>query len=514
MRTAHAAIVALCVAVTSCDFAARATAGRQPPVSNEPFTAEIRLGSSNAPVNRLIIGSNVQWVDRGDGLLTPDGSQFDRQMLDLVEELEPTVLRYPGGSLTDTFDWRSGSGPIRSRGTSEHYFTRQRQPVLFGTAEFLELCARLGAEPLITVNTATGSANDAADWVRSVNRPVNDIVAGPVRYWEIGNEPYLKEDVRPEVAVDPRTFATRANAFIRAMRDADPTIAIGVPLRRDRLGAVPAVAYPGFADTVLRTIDERFDFVSLHDAYLPFVMDDGTRYQPDDLFKATMAAYQVVEDDLRQTRQLLDRVRPGQKIPFAITEYNAIYTLGGALDKNSASLGSALYVADLLRVLASRDDILMANFWSLTGNGLFGTVSNARQLRPAYQVLRAYARILRGRRLDLEVRGPTFDAPAIGAVPPATGVPLIAAVAAVEAGRISLLVINKSVHTPAVVTVQGGPGRIEPLTVRELGDARVFDPSQEAGSLRWREITVNAEGFPFRLTVGAHALLWVEINQL
>ena len=93
-------------------------------------------------------------VDWSYGLLSQDGSEFDRQMLDLVEEIEPTVLRYPGGSLTDTFDWRSGSGPIRARGTSEHYFTRQRQRVLFGTAEFLELCGRLGAEPLHCRNCA------------------------------------------------------------------------------------------------------------------------------------------------------------------------------------------------------------------------------------------------------------------------------------------------------------------------------------------------------------------------
>ena len=53
-------------------------------------------------------------------------------MLDLVEGLGPTVLRYPGGSLSDTFDWRSGSGPLSARGTSEHFFTRQRQVVLFG----------------------------------------------------------------------------------------------------------------------------------------------------------------------------------------------------------------------------------------------------------------------------------------------------------------------------------------------------------------------------------------------
>src|SRR5262245_30585890 len=62
------------------------------------IAAEIRVGSPVGAVNRLILGNNVVWVDRGDGLLTADGSQFDRATLDLVEDLGATVLRYPGGA--------------------------------------------------------------------------------------------------------------------------------------------------------------------------------------------------------------------------------------------------------------------------------------------------------------------------------------------------------------------------------------------------------------------------------
>lgn len=50
------------------------------------------------------------------------------------------------------------------------------------------------------------------------------------------------------------------------------------------------------------------------------------------------------------------------------------------------------------------------------------------------------------------------------------------------------------------------------MTVRELGDGRIFDPSHEAGGLLWRDVTIKAESVPLRLSVGAHLLLWVEIN--
>jgi hypothetical protein len=125
-------------------------------------------------------------------------------------------------------------------------------------------------------------------------------------------------------------------------------------------------------------------------------------------------------------------------------------------------------------------------------------------------VLRAYSEILRGQFLELEVRGPTFDAPAIGAVPATRGVPAIAALATAYAGRTSLLIINKSAHAPAVVTLQGQLGPIR--SARELGDERIFDPSHEAGALRWRDVTIRMESAPLRRAVGAHSLLWVEID--
>lgn len=480
-------------------------------VQDSAVRAVIRLGDPVGPVNRRVLGNNIQWVDRGDELLTADGTAFDPRMLELVSALGPTVLRYPGGSLTDTFDWRAGSGPVRNRRSNERFGSRERQTVLFGTEELLELCQRIGAEPLITVNTATGSAEAAADWVRAVNRANG--APGGVHYWEIGNEPYLREDVRPEVAVEPPTYAERANHFIRAMREADPAIAIGVPLRRDLLGNLPAVTFPGFAEIVTSRVRERFDFVSLHNAYLPFIVDREAEFADDELFRASMAAYLVVEEDLRATRMLLDRRDDERAIPFAITEYSALYSLNGRFDDFGPTLGGALYVADLLRVLASRDDVLMANYWSLSGNGHFGAVSNRGALRPAYEVLRAYSEVLRGQRLEVIVGGPTFDAPAVGAVPATSGVPTIAVIATSEADRRRILVINKATDEPADLTIDTGAGGLVHAGVaRELWDARIFAPSHQSGAIRWRQVGATTTGSSVRVLMAPHSLLWLELE--
>ena len=55
-----------------------------------------------------------------------------------------------------------------------------------GTDEFLDLCRRFGSEPLITVNIATGTAEEAAAWVAHTNGRSG----GPrVPFWEIETSP-------------------------------------------------------------------------------------------------------------------------------------------------------------------------------------------------------------------------------------------------------------------------------------------------------------------------------------
>src|SRR5262249_2598127 len=120
--------------------------------------------------------------------------------------------------------------------------------------------------------------------------------------------------------------------------------------------------------------------------------------------------------------------------------------------------------------------------------------------------------VLRGQRLALDMSSPTFDAPAIGAVPAAQGIPLVAGVATTFAGRTSLLIINKSASASAMLTIRGVSGRIR--SVRKLNDNRLFDASQESGGLSWRDLPLPTDSSPQHLTAAAHSLLWIEFGAL
>ena len=435
-------------------------------------------------VNRLILGNNVQWVDRGDELITADGRQFQPQMLERARILGPTVLRFPGGSMSDLYHWKDGIGEPAQRGLNEHFFSRQMQRVLMGTREFLELCESLGAEPLITVNTATAPPEEAAEWVDYVNRKGlrSSRTGRPlprVRYWELGNEPYLRDDKQKRLWIAPEAFAARANAFIQAMRRVDPGIEIGVPLRSDRIGGVSATPYPGYNEVVLRNISARFEFVALHSAYLPLAFDK--RYQDRDFLLAALAAPQTVAADFDATRRQLQQFKPGRTIKLAVTEYNAFFSHGGMpSDDYIASPAGAMYVADLLRLFTETPDLLLANFWSLSGNWRFGAFAGNGRPRPAYHVLSAFHRVLRGRMLPVSIDAPGFNSPAVGFVPEQRGQSKVTALATLDNGTTRAILINKDPVSSAAVMLnvagmESGRGKADSLVVEMPFDLKEGD---------------------------------------
>jgi alpha-N-arabinofuranosidase len=78
---------------------------------------------------------------RRDGMLRPD-------LLQALEDLRPSFIRWPGGSFASTYKWKEGVGPYASRGYHPNtYWGGYSDYFGFGTEEFLGLCRKLNAEP-------------------------------------------------------------------------------------------------------------------------------------------------------------------------------------------------------------------------------------------------------------------------------------------------------------------------------------------------------------------------------
>ena len=116
------------------------------------FTSPVR--DTQASVEITATGTGALLVDfvsmmradvRRDGMLRPD-------LLQAVHDLAPPFIRWPGGSFASTYQWKDGIGPYVSRGYHPNVFWGGYSDYYgFGTDEFLGLCRKSGAEPLIVL---------------------------------------------------------------------------------------------------------------------------------------------------------------------------------------------------------------------------------------------------------------------------------------------------------------------------------------------------------------------------
>jgi alpha-N-arabinofuranosidase len=101
-----------------------------------------------------------------------DGVRAD--VLERIQALRPSFLRWPGGNVAQDYHWIWGVGPRDRRPTwSNLSWKNEPEPGDFGTDEYIALSRRLGTEPTLTVNVEGRGATveEASAWVEYCNGP-------------------------------------------------------------------------------------------------------------------------------------------------------------------------------------------------------------------------------------------------------------------------------------------------------------------------------------------------------
>lgn len=188
---------------------------------------------------------DLDWVS-----LLPDNAvngTFNPTTIDLMDDRNVGLLKWPGGNVTSTYEWEDGIGPIEERPIRPNVVWNGLDPNLMGTAEYVEFCEHTGVEATITVGVTvedTGrefqppepiTPQDAANWVEYCNGD-RTTEYGKLRaehgyeepfgveVWEIGNEVW--GGWQAGGTDDPAKFAERAAEFIDAMTAVDDSITV------------------------------------------------------------------------------------------------------------------------------------------------------------------------------------------------------------------------------------------------------------------------------------------------
>jgi len=203
-------------------------------------TIEIDLDNRIGPISPNIYGQFIEHLGRciqggiyeeASRLSNSDGFRLD--VLEKVKRLAPPILRYPGGTVTKIYHWEDGVGPQKKRPRRPNLIWGGEEDNHFGTNEFIRYCRSIGAEPFLVVNMATGTAQEAANWVEYCNGTGKTYYAElrrehgfaephRVQFWGLGNEEHGEADAGR--LQEPEAYVKEAWLFTKLMKLHDRSI--------------------------------------------------------------------------------------------------------------------------------------------------------------------------------------------------------------------------------------------------------------------------------------------------
>jgi alpha-L-arabinofuranosidase len=317
----------------------------------------------------------------------------------LLQEMGTTVVRVPGGSLSDEYYFASNTS-----GTNLWQWNTS-------FPEFMRVVTNIGAQVFVTVNYGSRSPQEAAAWVAyangnaSIYGTTNDITLGVdsggrnwltagywarlrsqtavqnpdnqydflaigrsasfgIKYWEIGNECYgTWETDSNSLPHHAYTYATRATNYIAQMKAVDPTIKIGVvatpgenafqngytdhPTWNPRTGQTNYGWTPILLAT-LKSFGVTPNFL-VHHVYPQWTDKDNVANSPDNDITLLQSTGNWATDAATLRQHITDYFGAGgTNIELAVTENNSD---AGAQGRQSTSLVNGLYYADSLSQL-------------------------------------------------------------------------------------------------------------------------------------------------------------------
>jgi alpha-L-arabinofuranosidase len=334
------------------------------------FTSEftVPVDISDARLRIGVKGYGTFWIGAVSLMPAENVGGVRRDVIEALKPLKIPIMRYPGGCFADEFHWKNAIGPRDKRPTTWSDVWQEWDPNDFGIDEFMDFARELGSEPHITVNYASGTPEEAAEWVEYCNATGNTSWASRrvqyghpepygVKFWAVGNEPAESCRSRYTGGTDIHEYAARFLQFKEAMQKVDHSIVL-------MAGGTP----PGpdsWNRELLGLLGKQFDFLAMS----LYTGKSGKVLQICDL----ESYYRQVVAEPVQFEQTLNSVikRIGDRLPqhqpiLAITEYNS-WWMPETGDPHY-HLCNALYLAGVYHALLRHTSQVAIAEWNTTVN--------------------------------------------------------------------------------------------------------------------------------------------------
>jgi alpha-N-arabinofuranosidase len=344
-----------------------------------PVTVQLRADAVIGTTDRRLFGAFVEHLGRCvyGGIFEPghpdaDGHGFRRDVLALVRELAPTIMRYPGGNFVSGYNWEDGVGPVEQRPRRLDLAWMSTETNRFGTNEFIDWCRLAGIEPMLAVNLGTRGADAARSLVEYCNHSDSTALSDlrrahgwqqphGVKFWCLGNEMDGPGQMEAKTAQEYGRIATEAAKMMKWIDGSIELAACGSSGR-----SMPT--FGGWEDAVLEHTFDHVEYISLHTYLNNYASDTPAFLASPDLMDSFIEEVVAIADAVaarrrsakrimlsfdewnvwyRTRRHRAERVKPGWPVAPDILE--EVYTMEDALAFGGACI-SLLNHADRVKV--------------------------------------------------------------------------------------------------------------------------------------------------------------------
>lgn len=479
--------------------------------SRGPARAVLRRSPTRGDFDRRVLGSFLEHLGRAiyTGVYEPgsrlaDAKGFRTDVAREVKELGVPIVRYPGGNFISGYHWLDGVGPKAQRPTVLERAWNSLETNQFGTNEFVEWCALVGAEPLLGLNFGTGTVEMAVAYVEYCNldrgtrwselrRSHGYDRPHQVRYWCLGNEMDGPWQIGQ---LQAREYGRKARDAAKQMRVIDRSLQL---IACGSSGTFMPT-YLTWDREVLEECYDQVDGLSLHAYY------GNTKEWSGNSTARFLAMNLDMDRHIHEIAAVCDYVQGLQKSPkrlwLSFDEWNVWYRARNAeatdgrraaaprLLEEVYNLEDALLVGGFVNTLLRNSDRVRVACLAQLVNVIAPLVTNDTGVlrQSTYYPFSWALRYARGRVLDLRVESETYPIKGAGLQADFArdaDVPFVDVVATLDdsAGQAAVLMLNRDLENEREVVLEWEgvvPSRVlacETLTGSDLKAFNTFaDP--------------------------------------
>jgi len=160
-----------------------------------------------------------------NGEISKSPNWSNAAFLDTVASLHFKAIRYPGGSVANQWDWKTGQAiaqrflnTIPNKKVLNNNFTAGHD-----LKDLKQLVNKTGCDVIFLLNMITKDLNDQISMLKNAQA-----LGIPVKWVELGNEFYLKENAGKQKFAMPADYGKTAEQWIDAIKTQFPTAKVAV----------------------------------------------------------------------------------------------------------------------------------------------------------------------------------------------------------------------------------------------------------------------------------------------